>query len=238
MSPAPAAERPVLLLVEDDPNLGMVLQEYLEIKGFEVVHCADGETALQTALERPFDLGIFDIMLPRKDGFTLAREIREANHHLPIIFLTARGRVEDRIEGFQAGGDDYLTKPFSMEELMLRIHAILKRMKGAAEANAPKETNLFQLGMLSFDFKHRTLSGPEGMQNLTTREAELLRLLAQNQGAVVRRDVALKMIWGDDSYYNARSMDVFISKLRKYLAPDERIRLMNVHGVGYKLLLD
>lgn len=237
MSSVADDQRPVLLLVEDDPNLGMVLQEYLEIKGFEVVHCADGESALQTALQRPFTLGIFDIMLPRKDGFTLAREIREADQQLPIIFLTARGRVEDRIEGFQAGGDDYLTKPFSMEELMLRINAILKRMKSAAEAPR-KETDLFQLGALSFDFKHRILTGPEGPQSLTTREAELLRLLAQNQGTVVRRDVALKMIWGDDSYYNARSMDVFISKLRKYLAPDERIRLMNVHGVGYKLLLD
>lgn len=239
---------PHILLVEDDPNLGSVLQDFLEMKGCTVQRCEDGQAGLQAALQYKegaskgtsngtHTLYIFDIMLPKKDGFTLAREVRQFNTHTPIIFLTARGRVEDKIEGFQAGCDDYLAKPFSMEELMLRIKAVLRRTQEGNQHTSAGPEEVFALGTLSFDYARRILKTPAEELTLTTREADLLKLLAQNLGSVVRRDLALKLIWGDDSYFNARSMDVFISKLRKYLAADATIKLMNVHGTGYKLLI-
>jgi DNA-binding response OmpR family regulator len=236
---------PSILLVEDDPNLGSVLQDFLEMKGCTVQRCEDGLAGLQAAMKSSeksngaeHTLFIFDIMLPKKDGFTLAREVRQFNTHTPIIFLTARGRVEDKIEGFQAGCDDYLAKPFSMEELVMRIKAVLRRtQEGAQHSAVPAAEELFALGTLQFDYPKRILKTPAEELTLTTREADLLKLLAQNLGSIVRRDLALKLIWGDDSYFNARSMDVFISKLRKYLAADPAIKLMNVHGTGYKLLI-
>lgn len=227
-----------ILLTEDDPNLGSVLEEFLAMKDYDVTRCTDGEQALLTVTEQSFDLLILDIMLPKKDGFTLAKEIRRFNTQVPIIFLTARSRVEDKVEGFEAGGDDYLTKPFSMDELQARIQAVLKRTH--PEGNKADQTE-FNLGRYHFDFQKRLLhleggQGEFAERKLTSREADLLKLLSQHANNVVRRDTALKLIWGDDSYFNARSMDVFISKLRKYLAQDEDVQLMNVHGVGYKLL--
>jgi DNA-binding response OmpR family regulator len=227
-----------ILLVEDDPNLGAVLQEYLELKGFNVTRAHDGNEGLDAMNKGPYGLIILDIMMPKKDGFTLAREIRQMGNQTPVIFLTARGRLEDKVEGFHAGGDDYLTKPFSMEELMLRIKAVLKRTTSGANSDGPGD--VLAIGHYTFDYPKRLLridTPSPKEQNLTSREAELLYLLGSNLNNVVRRDLALKQIWGDDSYFNARSMDVFISKLRKYLADDTSVRLMNVHGIGYKMLV-
>ncbi len=227
-----------ILLVEDDPNLGSVLQEYLEMKGFSVTRAHDGSEGLEAIPKGPYGLIILDIMMPKKDGFTLAREIRQMGNQTPIIFLTARGRLEDKVEGFQAGGDDYLTKPFSMEELMLRVKAVLRRATPGGKGDGPGE--VISIGHYSFDYPKRLLrleGDTPREQSLTSREAELLYLLGSNLNNVVRRDLALKQIWGDDSYFNARSMDVFISKLRKYLADDPSVRLMNVHGIGYKMLV-
>lgn len=230
---------PKVLLVEDDPNLGSVLQDFLELKGCTVERRTDGAAGLDAATAGGYTLYVFDIMLPKKDGFTLARDVRAFDTQTPIIFLTARGKVEDKIEGFQAGCDDYLPKPFSMDELVLRMKAVLRRVAQGNQnthSTAPADES-YALGTLQFDYGRRVLHTPAGDVSLTTREADLLRLLAQNTGNVVRRELALKLIWGDDSYFNARSMDVFISKLRKYLGADPAIKLMNVHGTGYKLLL-
>lgn len=224
-----------VLLVEDDPNLGSVLQEFLELKGFTVVRVEDGLAGIQRSQVEQFGLCILDIMLPKRDGFAVARELRAMNNNVPIIFLTARSRVEDKVEGFSAGGDDYLTKPFSMEELMMRIKAVLRRSRESQGLEG--DPNHFRIGRYQFDYQKRILNLDDSQHTLTSREADLLRLLAQHLNSVVRRDIALKQIWGDDSYFNARSMDVFISKLRKYLSADEQVRLMNVHGIGYKLLV-
>lgn len=225
-----------ILLVEDDKNLGSVLQEFLELKGFEVSRCEDGASALVRSQESPYALYILDIMMPKKDGFTLARDLRGMNDQTPIIFLTARGRLEDKVEGYQAGCDDYLTKPFSMEELMLRISAVMRRATPDDQGQTTRER--FQLGGVTFDYAHRTIHIGTHQQTLTSREADLLRLFAQHTNAVVKRELALKLIWGDDSYFNARSMDVFISKLRKYLGDGNGASLQNVHGIGYKLQVE
>lgn len=224
-----------VLLVEDDPNLGSVLEEFLELKGYSVLRVTDGEAALATARGELFDICVLDVMLPKKDGFEVARGLRQLSKEMPIIYLTARGRIEDKAQGFEAGGDDYLTKPFSMEELILRVQALLRRTAKNGATGQGQE--VFNFGGFTFNYAKRTLTLGGKESTLTSREADLLRLLAQHLGTVVRREVALKLIWGDDSYFNARSMDVFISKLRKYLTDDPRVRLMNVHGVGYKLLV-
>lgn len=224
-----------VLLVEDDSNLGFILQEHLELQGYRVERCGDGEAGLQALLKNHFDLCLLDVMLPRKDGFTLAREIRALTQELPIIFLTAKSLKEDRIEGFKIGGDDYLVKPFSMEELTLRMQAVLRRSKALAPGNS--NANVFQIGKYVFDFDRLTLQFGARPQKLTAREAELLRLLCLRQNGVLERELALKLIWGEDNYFNARSMDVFVSKLRKYLKQDERIEIRNVHGRGFKLMI-
>lgn len=222
-----------ILLIEDDPNLGFILQENLELHGYTVERCADGEAGLQTFLKKDFDLCLLDVMLPKKDGFSLARDIRKTKAETPIIFLTAKSLKEDRIEGFKIGGDDYITKPFSMEELVLRIQAVLRRSKALS---AEKTTaGIFQIGDYSFNAEQQTLARGEESQKLTAKEAELLRLLCLHMNEVLEREVALKLIWGEENYFNARSMDVFISKLRKYLAGDERIEIRNVHGKGFRL---
>lgn len=227
---------PKILLIEDDPNLGFILQENLELQGYAVERCADGEAGLQAFLKQTFDLCLLDVMLPKKDGFTLARELRKTSQEMPIIFLTAKSLKEDRIEGFKIGGDDYITKPFSMEELVLRIQAVLRRSKAAP---FEKETaSSFQIGSYIFNAEQQTLQHGEESQKLTAKEAELLRLLCLHMNEVLEREVALKLIWGEDNYFNARSMDVFISKLRKYLAADERIEIRNVHGKGFRLRVD
>ncbi len=229
---------PTILLVEDDPNLGLLVQEYLTMKGYATDRATDGNQGIQQFMAGQYDLCIFDVMMPKKDGFTLAKEVRMAGRDVPIIFLTAKSMQEDTIQGFRAGADDYVTKPFSMEELLLRIQAILRRYQRASDVAEP---TTYQIGSLTFDYQHQLLhDGDDGQsqpQKLTSKESELLKLLAQNLNQPVSRTFALKMVWGDDSYFNARSMDVYVTKLRKYLKPDPAVQLVNVHGEGFKLVV-
>ncbi len=220
-----------ILLVEDDHNLGTILQDYLQVKGFEPELCRDGQQGLTAFQRSTYDLCLLDVMLPKLDGFELAREIRQVNDQVPIIFLTAKAMKEDTIVGLKLGADDYLTKPFSMEELLLRIQAVLRRTQPPEP-----EQRLFTFGSFAFDYDQRLLTQGEGSEKLTSKEAELLKLLAQHVGQTVDRTHALKLIWKDDSYFNARSMDVYIAKLRKYLKPDEDVQILTVHGQGFKLV--
>lgn len=225
-----------ILLSEDDKNLGSLLKDYLQVKGHDVHLATDGDYAWESFSHKDFDICILDVMMPKKDGFTLAKDIRNVNKSIPILFLTARDGLEDKIEGFSLGGDDYLTKPFSMEELQLRIGALMRR--GGQESEIVQEnTDEFTIGEYHFHYPTRSLSLGDDSKRLTSRESELLRLLCMHKNQVLKRETALKLIWGDDSYFNARSMDVFITKLRKYLKSDEHIEIMNVHGEGYKLLV-
>lgn len=228
-------KKPRILLVEDDPNLGSLLQEYLNAKEYDCDLATDGDKGLKQFLAGSYDLCALDVMMPIKDGFTLAKEIRNTNKNVPIIFLTARALKEDKIEGFQSGADDYLTKPFAMEELLLRIKAILRRTSNAP--SVPKNLKHFQIGKLNFDYDRRILTGDGNEQKLTSKEADLLKLLVENANDVLERSVALNKIWKDDSYFNARSMDVYITKLRKYLRADENLEIVNMHGRGFKLLV-
>lgn len=226
-----------ILLVEDDPNLGQLVQEYLTMKGYTTDRATDGNQGMQQFMAGQYDLCIFDVMMPKKDGFTLAKEVRMAGRDVPIIFLTAKSMQEDTIQGFRAGADDYITKPFSMEELLLRIQAILRRYQRSSEIAEP---TTYQIGSLTFDYQHQMLNyNGSGVppQKLTSKESELLKLLSQNLNQPVSRTFALKMVWGDDSYFNARSMDVYVTKLRKYLKPDPAVQLVNVHGEGFKLVV-
>lgn len=223
-----------ILLVEDDPNLGSLLKEYLEAKDFDTVLAVNGKQGYERFRESSFDLCLLDVMMPVKDGFTLAREIRKENKTIPIVFLTAKSMKEDAIEGFNVGADDYITKPFSMEELQARIKAILRRTKGQAVLMA--EQKEFPIGSYTFNYPKQILDGQGKQVKLTTREAELLKLLAQHINDVVDRAYVLKTIWGDDNYFNGRSMDVYIARLRKYLKDDQAIEIVNVHGKGFKLL--
>lgn len=227
---------PRILLVEDDPNLGQLTQEYLTLKGYATDRATDGNAGLRQFMTTPYDLCVLDVMMPKKDGFTLAKELRMANRDVPIIFLTAKSMPEDTIQGLRLGADDYITKPFSMEELLLRIQAILRRYQ---RTEVQPETGTYQIGSFQFDYPRQTLSrngDPATNQRLTSKESELLKLLAQNLNQPLGRSFALKMVWGDDSYFNARSMDVYITKLRKYLKDDEQVQLVNVHGEGFKLV--
>lgn len=228
---------PRLLLVEDDPNLGEILAEFLSVKGHVVTRATDGDAGLEAWEKGQFDICILDVMLPKRDGFDLAREIRKVDQGVPILFLTAKNMLEAKAEGFGLGGDDYLTKPFSVEELLLRIKALLRRSSGSATTVA-SEKEKYKLGDFEFDFTYRELKRGKDIKRITSREADLLRLLCLHQNQILRREDALKQIWGDDSYFNARSMDVFITKLRKYLKDDPKIEIMNVHGTGYKLLVE
>ena len=224
-----------ILLVEDDPNLGSLLQEYIIAKGYNCQLETDGDKGLKAFLKGSFDLCALDVMMPIKDGFTLAKEIRNTDKNIPIIFLTAKSLKEDKIEGFQSGADDYLTKPFSMDELLLRIKAILRRTQRTE--STPKVKKIFDIGKLNFDYDRRVLRGNESYeQKLTSKEADLLKLLCENTNDVLERSVALNKIWKDDSYFNARSMDVYITKLRKYLRADPQLEIVNMHGRGFKLL--
>lgn len=223
-----------ILLVEDDPNLGLVLQEYLQIKaGYNVQLCKDGEEGIKSFFQHKFDLCILDVMMPKKDGFTLGKEIRAVNQHIPIIYATAKSMMEDKIEGYKLGADDYITKPFRIEELLLRIQAILKRVN---PVSAEDETREFILGKFKFDFVTQTLSDDDGNIKMSGKEAELLRLLCLRKNQILTREEALLKIWNDDSYFNGRSMDVYLSKIRKYLKRDETIEIINVHGKGFKLI--
>ena len=225
--------RQSILLLEDDPNLGIVIQENLQMRGYDVTLCTNGDAGKKAYGRQPYDLCLVDIMMPKKDGFTFAREVRRIDEKTPIIFLTAKAMKEDRIEGFSIGGDDYVTKPFSMEELILRIQAVLKRTSGAGAA--ARQENSYELGKYAFDVVARTLSSGGKSHRLTTKEADLLALLCQYRNEILPREIALKRIWGDDSYFNSRSMDVFLSKLRNYLKEDDRLEILTVHGKGVKL---
>lgn len=223
-----------LLLVEDDPNLGMVLQEYLQLKGgYEVRLCTDGEQGLKAFHQEIFDLCIFDVMMPKVDGFTLAKNLREINSDIPILFATAKSMMEDKTAGFTLGGDDYITKPFRIEELLLRINALLRRR---TPAQYVQEKSQFRIGKYSFDYSNFTLSTDGQEIHLSAKEAELLRLLCLHNNSILKREEALLKIWKDDSYFNGRSMDVYLSKLRKYLKDDPSVMIMNVHGKGFKLV--
>jgi DNA-binding response OmpR family regulator len=221
-----------ILLTEDDENLGMLLREYLIAKGFETDLLPDGEAGYQAFTEKKYDICIFDVMMPKKDGFTLAKEIRMMNAEIPIIFLTAKSMKEHVFNGFKIGADDYITKPFSMEELLFRIEAILRRTKGGASGQ-----DMFQLGKFRFDTQKQQLIDGDKVIKLTTKESELLKLLCNNANKVLERNFALKTIWVDDNYFNARSMDVYITKLRKHLKDEPNIEIINVHGKGYKLVM-
>jgi len=221
-----------ILLAEDDENLGMLLREYLIAKGYDTDLLPDGEAAYEAFTGKKYDVCILDVMMPKKDGFALAKEIRMVNTDIPILFLTAKSMKEDVFHGFKLGADDYITKPFSMEELLLRIEAILRRIKGVL-ANQ----EVFQIGKYKFDIQKQQLIDADGVVKLTTKESELLKLLCNNANKVLERNFALKTIWVDDNYFNARSMDVYITKLRKHLKKDDSVEILNVHGKGYKLVM-
>ncbi len=223
-----------LLLAEDDENLGSLLQEYLKARNYEADWVKDGEKAFRAFEKNHYDLCILDVMMPLKDGFTLASEIRMVDSEMPVIFLTAKSMKEDVLEGFTRGADDYITKPFSMEELIFRIEAILRRTKGSGEGI----NNCKNIGKYEFDSQKQTLILGDKLVNLTTKETELLKLLCNNKNRILERNFALKAIWFDDNYFNARSMDVYITKLRKYLKEDPSVQIINVHGKGYKLIVD
>ncbi|WP_025764100.1 response regulator transcription factor [Dyadobacter tibetensis] len=224
-----------ILLVEDDANLGILLQEYLTDKGYPTHLATDGNEGWQAFVDQEYDLCIFDVMMPKKDGFSLAKEVRMSGRDTPIIFLTARAMKEDTLQGFRVGADDYITKPFDRQELLLRIEAILRRYK--KESSPLPETQIYPIGSLSFDYAHQQLKSPEKTTKLTSKESELLLLFCQNINQPISRSFTLKTIWGDDSYFNARSMDVYITKLRKYLREDPSIQIMNLHGEGFKLMV-
>ena len=226
--------RTKILLAEDDENLGSLLKEYLQAKEYEAHWLTDGEKAYRSFEKNKYDICILDIMMPFKDGFTLAREIRMIDPEMPVIFLTAKAMKEDVLEGFSIGADDYITKPFSMEELLYRIEAILRRTQGGGTKSKQTE---FEIGRYHFDANKQLLSSEGKDQKLTTKESELLNLLCANANNVLERNFALKSIWDDDNYFNARSMDVYITKLRKYLKEDSSLEILNIHGKGYKLIM-
>lgn len=223
-----------VLLAEDDENLGSLLQEYLRAKNYETDWVTNGDKAFRYFEQYHYDLCIFDVMMPVKDGFSLASDVRIMNSTIPIIFLTAKSMKDDVIEGFSRGADDYITKPFSMEELLFRIEAILRRTKG--KMGEDKQT--WDIGAFKFDVKKQELSRGGVAQKLTTKESDLLKLLCNNMNEVLERNFALKAIWIDDNYFNARSMDVYITKLRKYFKDDPGVQIINVHGKGYKLVVE
>lgn len=225
-----------ILLTEDDENLGMILKEFLEIKGFEVIHALDGFDGFEKFKSDKFNICILDVMMPRKDGFTLAKEIRAIDEFTPIIFLTAKSMQHDRIEGFKIGADDYITKPFSTEELLLRINAILKRINNSSKPEFVSNETLFDIGQYRFDYERRILSLKGKELKLTSKEADLLRLLCLHKNSVLERTTALKQIWKTDSYFAGRSMDVYIVKLRHYLEEDKKIEIVNIHGTGFKMI--
>ena len=222
-----------ILLCEDEESLGMLLREYLQAKGYDAELYLDGEAGFKAFARSHYDMCVLDVMMPKKDGFTLAQEIREMNVDVPIIFLTARNLKEDIFEGFKIGADDYLTKPFSMDELVFRMEAVLRRVKGVKTQPITQYT----LGKYTFDTQRQILSHDDEEVKLTTKESELLHLLCMHANDVLLRELALKTIWIDDNYFNARSMDVYITKLRKHLRADPTIEINNVHVKGYKLII-
>ena len=224
---------PRILYVEDDETLSFITKDHLELKGYEVVHQADGALALEDFKAGDFDLCVLDVMLPRIDGFTLATEIRKRDRDIPILFLTAKSMKEDRLEGLKIGGDDYITKPYSIEELILRIEVFLRRNKVRSDMPAQE----YKLGKFLFDFSNLTISLGKESHQLTEREADLLKYFAENANRVIKRSEILLSIWGEDDYFLGRSLDVFVSRLRKYLKEDEQVSIENVHGVGFRFIV-
>ena len=222
-----------ILLCEDEESLGMLVREYLQAKGYDAELYLDGEAGYKAFMRTKFDMCLLDVMMPRMDGFTLAREIRMVNAEVPIIFLTAKNLKDDILEGFKLGADDYLTKPFSMDELVYRMEAILRRVK----VKSTRAVTQYQLGKFMFDTQRQILSIGDKQTKLTTKECELLTMLCAHSNDVLERELALKTIWIDDNYFNARSMDVYITKLRKHLKDDPSIEINNVHGKGYRLIV-
>ena len=221
-----------VLLVEDDSNLGSITSDYLKAKGFNCTWEINGELGYREFVKNQYDIVILDVMMPIKDGFSTAKDIRGIDKKVPIIFLTAKSMKEDTLKGFEIGADDYITKPFNMEELTARISAILKRVSSDTESHFDD----IKIGKLTFNPKMQILSKDDFSVSLTTKESDLLILLHKNENEILERDHALKAIWGDDNYFNGRSMDVYIAKLRKHLKHDEDIQIINVHGRGFKLL--
>jgi DNA-binding response OmpR family regulator len=222
-----------ILLVEDDANLGFVVKDNFEQEQFDVVLCTDGEQALQAFKTDTFDLCILDVMLPKMDGFELAKEIRKLNDQVPLLFLTAKSLKEDKLAGFTIGADDYITKPFSIEELILRCRVFIKRSKAVSQNNA----KVITIGEYKFDIQNQLLIHETEQKKLTLRESLLLQLLSEKIDEIVKREYILKEVWGTDDYFAGRSMDVFISRLRKYLSKDPRIEIINYHSVGFKLFI-
>ena len=227
---------PKILLVEDEANFGAVLRDYLQMQDFDVKLCQDGEAGLEAFKERTYNLCILDVMMPKMDGFTLAKEIRTLNDQVPLIFLTARSMQEDVIKGFKLGGDDYITKPFDSEELLLRIQAILKRAEVNSEDPTQPTRDEFTFGQFHFNYRLNTIREGDERHKLSPKEADLLRLLLTYKDDLLPREIALRTLWGEDNYFNARSMDVFISKLRKRFKGAPTIRIENVHSKGFRLV--
>lgn len=223
---------PKILLVEDDTSLGFVISDHLKSAGYKVTLCCDGVEAMKMFGEKKFHLGIFDVMMPKKDGFTLAKEIRKIDKDMPILFLTAKSMTEDKVAGFKAGGDDYLTKPFSFDEFELRIQALLKRVNINM---VEEEKTLFQLGKFEFNSDEHAITDGKEAKTLTKKENQILKILCNNINQVVAREIVLTAVWGQDDYFVGRSLDVFITKLRKYLKDDDTVQILNIHGVGFKL---
>jgi len=228
-------EKTKILLVEDNQNLRLVLKDYLEMLHYEVIACSDGEEGSRVFTKDKYDLCILDIMMPVKDGFNLAQEIRNIDSNVPIVFLTARTLKEDKIKGFKIGADDYITKPFSTEELSLRIEAILRRTKAQKTTSILGVQQTFKIGIFTFDYNALQLKSPSINRSLTRKESELLKLLCTHKNVLIPREVILRSVWGEDDYFIGRSMDVFITKLRKYIKEDPNVSIKNIHGSGFKL---
>lgn len=223
--------KPRVLLVEDDPNLGFVIKDNLQLKGYDVSWHRSGVEGQLATLGAEFDICVLDIMLPGKDGFSVAKELREMDTEIPIIFITARSLTEDKLNGFRVGGDDYITKPFHFDELFYRIEVFLRRSQNSNRSGPAL------IGQYAFDAENLTLTHASGNKTLTSKEAQLLKVLYSNRHRIVKRTELLKRLWGNDDYFSGRSMDVFISKLRKYLKHDPSVRIMNYHGIGFKLAI-
>lgn len=221
-----------ILLVEDDTSLGFIISDQLRSDGYDVTLCSDGAEGFQRFNLEKFHLCIFDVMMPKKDGFTLAMDVRKMDQSIPILFLTAKSNDEDKVKGFKSGGDDYLTKPFNVEELQLRVAAMLKRVNITPES---ENTTVYKIGDYDFDTINFTLKHPNFEKTLTKKEAHVLKILCKFMNQVVPREVVLNAVWGQDDYFVGRSLDVFITKLRKYMKEDQSIHLSNVHGIGFKL---
>lgn len=226
-----AGKKAHILYVEDDESLSFVTRDNLELQGYRITYCEDGLKAKNLIHREEFDLCILDVMLPEIDGFTLAEEIRKFNPHVPILFLTAKSLKEDRIRGLKIGGDDYITKPFSIEELILKIEVFLRRSRVIQPTS-----NRIKISHFELDYPNLTLHYQKQTQRLTQKEADLLKFLAENRNEIIKRSTILEKLWGQDDYFLGRSLDVFISRLRKYLRPDENLKIENIHGVGFRLL--